>query len=435
MLSLIIWKELLKNEQVKLLQRPAHENANDLANQVQTLVNRVRTGGDKACKEMTKQFDGVDLACLEVQRQEFEEARQQVSSSTRQAILRVINQLNAFHQPQIVKNIQVETSPGIVCESQCRPIQRVGLYIPGGSAPLLSTVLMLGVPAGIANCPVRIMCSPPLKNGSIDPNILVAAELCGIEKIYKLGGVQAIAAMAYGTATIPKVDKIFGPGNAWVTQAKIQVSQDVAGAIYDLPAGPSEVMVIADSEADPEFIAADLLSQAEHGSDSQVMLVSTDMNIAKAVNEAIQRQIASLPRRFIAEQALRNSCLILVESIAEAIDIANEYAPEHLIMQIEEPRKYLEKIQSAGSVFLGPWSPESAGDYASGTNHVLPTYGFAKSLSGLSVRDFMKTITIQELTKNGLADIADTIRELATIEGLDAHKKAVDIRLGGVAND
>ncbi len=434
MLSPIIWKKLSKDERLKLLQRPFKENGGDFTGKVQEIVNRVRSQGDVACKEMTKKFDGVDLTAFEVQAEEFEDARKKVSAVTRRAILRVIDQLNAFHSPQLLKNIKVETSAGIFCESQSRPIQRVGLYIPGGSAPLVSTVLMLGVPAKIASCPVRIMCSPPRQEGGIDSNILVAAELCGIEKIYKLGGAQAIAAMAYGTETIPKVDKIFGPGNSWVTQAKILVSQDAAGAIYDLPAGPSEVMVIADSGANPEFIAADLLSQAEHGSDSQVMLICTDIDLSNKVSGAIERQINVLSRRKISEQAFKNSYLIIVDSIFDAIDIANEYAPEHLIMQIEEPRCYLEKIQNAGSVFLGPWSPESAGDYASGTNHVLPTHGFAKNLSGLSVRDFMKTITIQELTRDGLTDIADTIRELATIEGLDAHKKAVDIRLGGDTN-
>lgn len=434
MLSPIIWKKLLKDEKSNLLKRPPKENDGDFAGKVQEIINRVRSHGDAACKEMTKKFDGVDLVGLEVNTDEFEDARKKVSDSTRRAILRVIDQLYAFHSPQILKDIQVETSAGIFCENKSRPIQRVGLYIPGGSAPLVSTVLMLGVPAKIANCPIRIMCSPPQQEGCIDENILVAAELCGIEKIYKLGGAQAIAAMAYGTETIPKMDKLFGPGNSWVTQAKMLVSQNVAGAVYDLPAGPSEVMVIADRYANPEFIAADLLSQAEHGSDSQVMLICTDIDLSNKVSEALERQINVLSRHTVAKQALRNGCLIIVDSIFDAIDIVNEYAPEHLIMQVEEPRRYLEKIESAGSVFLGPWSPESAGDYASGTNHVLPTYGFAKSLSGLSVRDFMKTITIQELTRDGLLDIADTIRELATIEGLDAHKKAVDVRLGGDAN-
>lgn len=434
MLVPIIWKKLLKDKKLKLLQRPPRECDGDFTGKVQEIVNRVKGQGDIACKEMTRKFDGVDLAAFEVQADEFEEARKKTSDETCRAILRAIDQLSAFHLPQILKDIKVETSEGIFCESQSRPIQRVGLYIPGGSAPLISTVLMLGVPAKIANCPSRIMCSPPQKEGGIDPNILVAAERCGIKKIYKLGGAQAIAAMAYGTETIPKVDKIFGPGNSWVTQAKMLVSQDVSGAIYDLPAGPSEVMIIADRYANPDFIAADLLSQAEHGGDSQVIFICTDMDLSNKVSEAIARQMKLLSRRAIAESALKKSCLIIVDSIVEAIDIANEYAPEHLIMQVEEPRRYLEKIQNAGSIFLGPWSPESVGDYASGTNHVLPTYGFAKSLSGLSVRDFMKTMSIQELTREGLADIADTIRELATIEGLDAHKKAVDIRLGGSTN-
>lgn len=434
MLTPIIWKELLRVEQDQLLQRPCRENEGNFLEQVQEIIDRVRSQGDVACLELTKKFDGIDLVDFEVQEEEFESARAKVSDATRQALLRVINQLNAFHSPQILKDIKVETSDGIVCESVSRPIERVGLYIPGGTAPLVSTVLMLGVPAKLANCSLSIICSPPQKNGSIDPAILVAAELCGIKKIFKIGGAQAIAAMAYGTQTVPKVDKIFGPGNAWVTQAKMLVSQNAAGAMYDLPAGPSEVMIIADSHANPEFIAADLLSQAEHGSDSQVMLICTDIDLSHKVSKAIERQIKTLSRRIIAEQSLKNSYLIIVDSIFDAVDIANDYAPEHLIMQVEQPRRYLKKIQNAGSVFLGPWSPESAGDYASGTNHVLPTYGYAKSLSGLSVRDFMKSITIQQLTKEGLTDIADTIRTLATIEGLEAHKKAVDIRLGGNSN-
>lgn len=431
MLTPIIWKKLSKDEHSKLLQRPIRKNMDGFANTVKEIVNRVQSQGDAACKEMTKQFDGVDLSVFEVQAEEFEAARQKVSKGIREAILRVINQLTAFHSLQLLENIKVETSAGIFCESHSRAIQRVGLYVPAGNAPLVSTVLMLGVPARLANCSIRVMCSPPQQQGCIDPNILVAAELCGIQKIYKLGGAQAIAAMAYGTESIPKVDKIFGPGNSWVTQAKMLVSQDAAGAIYDLPAGPSEVMVIADSSANAEVIAADLLSQAEHGEDSQVVLVSTDIDVSNKVCNAIERQIKVLSRRTIIEKALGNSCSIIVDSVVDAINIANEYAPEHLIMQVEEPRRYLPEVQNAGSVFLGPWSPESAGDYVSGTNHVLPTYGFAKVLSGLSVRDFMKTISIQELTKDGLADIADTISVLATIEGLDAHKNAVDIRLRG----
>jgi histidinol dehydrogenase len=430
MLLPIIWKKLSQNEQSKLLQRPLQKNEASFTAKVQAIIKQVRTLGDAACADLTKQYDGVDLTSLEVQPDELKAAHKKVPDSARQAMLRVMQQLYAFHSPQKLTAIKVETSTGIFCESQARPIHRVGLYIPGGSAPLVSTVLMLGIPSKIADCPIRILCSPPRQGGSIDPHILVAAKLCGIDKIYKLGGAQAIAAMAYGTETIPKVDKIFGPGNAWVTHAKMLVAQDVAGALYDLPAGPSEVMVIADDDANPEFIAADLLSQAEHGSDSQVILVCTDLALSHKVNAAIQCQIKLLSRRSIAEQALQNSCLILVDTVSEAITIANTYAPEHLIIQVKKPRYYLEEIQSAGSVFLGPWSPEAAGDYASGTNHVLPTHGFARGLSGLSVRDFMKTITIQELTKEGLIDIAETIRVLAAIEGLDAHQRAVDIRIG-----
>jgi len=430
MLTPIIWKKLLKNERSQLLQRPVQENNVDWIKQVQDILNRVRLEGDRACLQMTQQYDGVDLASCEVKKEEFVVAREKVSEDTRRAMIKVMKQLNAFHAPQKIGDIKVETATGIVCESVSRPIQRVGLYIPAGSAPLVSTVFMLGVPAMLANCPLRILCSPPQKSGEIDPHILVAAELCGITQLYKLGGAQAIAAMAYGTETIPKVDKIFGPGNSWVTQAKILVSQNAAGAIYDVPAGPSEVMIIADQYANAEFIAADLLSQAEHGHDSQVFLVCTDMDLAKQVTVEMMRQIKALSRRITIEHALKNSHLIWVDTLMEAIDMANDYAPEHLIMHIVDPRRYIENIQNAGSVFLGPWSPESADDYASGTNHVLPTGGYAKSLSGLSVRDFMKTISIQELTKQGLNDIADTINVLATLEGLDAHKNAVNIRLG-----
>ena len=349
-------------------------------------------------------------------------------------MLKVIEQLNAFHSQRTPIDIRVETSPGIVCETRKLPIERVGLYIPGGSAPLVSTVLMLGVPAQIANCPLRVLCSPPTKEGAINPYILVAAELCGINKVYKVGGAQAIAAMAYGTETIPKVDKIFGPGNSFVTLAKMLVAQDVMGAVCDLPAGPSEVMIIADRSANPEFIAADLLSQAEHGSDSQVMLICTDAEVADKTKQAVMDQINNLSRRSIAAAALKNSYLILVDTVKEAIAVANEYAPEHLIVQVAEARSYLTEIKCAGSVFLGNWSPESAGDYVSGTNHVLPTYGFAKSLSGLSVGDFMKIMTVQELTKEGLNSVAWTIKELTEMEGLDAHYNAVTLRLRGENN-
>ena len=385
--------------------------------------------GDNALREMTMQYDCVQINEFKVSSDAFIQARSAVKDSTVKALERAIAQLSAFHSKQKTADLCVETSPGIMCQRQSRPIQRVGLYIPAGSAPLVSTVLMLGVPAKIAGNPLRILCTPPRLDGTVDPAILVAAQLCGIEHVYRVGGAQAIAAMAYGTQSIPKVDKIFGPGNAWVTQAKICVSQEVDGAIYDLPAGPSEVLVIADETANPAFVAADLLSQAEHGADSQVLLLCTNRSLIDNIRVAIEEQIATLSRKHIAMQALENSRLIYVADLKEAFSISNEYAPEHLILQIKNPNAYIQDIKCAGSVFLGPWSPESAGDYASGTNHVLPTYGFAKKLSGLSINDFMTYITFQELTQEGLADIAPTIAELTGIEGLDGHQRAIDIRL------
>ncbi|CAL7959176.1 histidinal/histidinol dehydrogenase [Gammaproteobacteria bacterium] len=431
MLKINTWKNLSKIEQIKLLDRPIQTNDAGLKSRVQDIIKGVRIGGDMALKNLTLQYDGVRLDDIQVGNDEFASAYKQIKNSTYQAIMRAMQQISIFHNKRKPIDIQIETSPGIVCATQTKPIRRAGLYVPNGSAPLVSTVLMLGIPAQIANCSIRVLCSPPTKTGTIDPHILVAADLCGIDKVYKVGGAQAIAAMAYGTETIPKVDKIFGPGNSFVTQAKMLVAQDVMGAVYDMPAGPSEVMVIADHNANPKFIAADLLSQAEHGGDSQAILICTDIIVSNKVNQEIKRQIERLPRRLIAEQALKNSCLILVDTAMEAISIANEYAAEHLILQIKQPRSYLPAITCAGSIFLGPWSPESTGDYASGTNHVLPTYGFAKVLSGLSVGDFMKTTTIQELTKKGLGSIAETVKELARVEGLEAHRNAIDVRITG----
>lgn len=429
MLKPIIWKNVSENERLQLLQRPLRKNNEEFNTKVKEMVKQIRHGGDATCKQMTEKYDGVKLNDLRVSMDEFAKARQKVSPSTYQAIKRVIAQLSAYHAAQQIDDYSIEVSAGITCESRTIPIERVGLYIPGGTAPLVSTTLMLGVPSKIAGCPVRVLCSPPKNNGNIDPNILVAAELCGIDQVYKLGGVQAITAMAYGTESVPKVDKIFGPGNTFVTQAKMIVAQDVIGATYDLPAGPSEVLVIADDDANPEYIAADLLAQAEHGSDSQVLLICSDVNICDKVNNVMRQQLQFLTRKSIINDALENSRMIVTDNIAEALEISNFYAPEHLILQVKEPRNYLDKIKAAGSIFLGRWSPVTAGDYASGTNHVLPTDGYAKKLSGLSVRDFTKTISIQELTKEGLADLEDTIKILTEIEGLDAHMKAVTIRL------
>lgn len=429
MLKLINWEDCSIAQQKNYLKRPLQTVNSALKQQVGTILEQVKKEGDTACIELTKRFDQVDIFDLRVQAEQVLHAKNKVSLDFHQALKRVAQQLESFHSKQILTDYVVETSPGIRCELKARPIDKVGFYIPAGSAPLVSTVLMLAVPAKIANCQTRILCSPPNQNQQIDPHILVAADFCGIEQIYQVGGAQAIAAMAYGTETIPKVDKIFGPGNLWVTEAKLQAALDPEGAVCDLPAGPSEVMIIADKEANAAFIAADLLSQAEHGADSQVILISLDKDLALAVNEHIVKQIDSLARKEIALSALKNSCTILVSSILQAIEIANLYAPEHLILQIVNARNYIEAIKAAGSVFIGPWSPESAGDYASGTNHVLPTYGFAKSLSGLTVRDFMKSITFQELTFAGLCEIAPTILTLAEVEGLDAHAYAVKVRV------
>jgi len=435
MLKPIIWKNISDKERMNLLRRPIRKTNDEFIKKIRDMIDLVRIEGDAACKQMTELYDRVKLDVLQVSPVEFEAARKKIKPETYQAINRVIAQLTAYHSPQRIENYRIEVSPGVVCESRTIPIERVGLYIPGGTAPLVSTTLMLGVPSKIAGCPLRILCSPPADNGNIDPNILVAAELCGIDQVYKLGGVQAIAAMAYGTATVPKVDKIFGPGNAFVTQAKMIVAQDVNGAAFDLPAGPSEVLVVADANADPETIAADLLAQAEHGFDSQVLLISSDSSICDKVNLALQQQIQWLSRKSIIMEALTYSRMIVTDNVVEALEISNLYAPEHLILQVDEPRQYLGRVTAAGSIFLGKWSPVTAGDYASGTNHVLPTDGYAKKSGGLSVRDFTKTFSIQELSEAGLADLAETITTLTNIEGLDAHLKAVTIRLEGNRNE
>ena len=319
------------------------------------------------------------------------------------------------------------------CERVLRAIDSVGLYVPAGSAPLPSTALMLGIPASLAGCSLRVMCSPVQANGRVNAAVLYAARVAGVERVFKLGGAQAVAAMAYGTETVPKVEKIFGPGNTWVTEAKAQVDRDPLGAARDYPAGPSEVLVIADDKANPAFVAADLLSQAEHGADSQVLLVTTSSKLAEEALRAIESQKARLPRRSLVEGALAHSSVVVVDGVATAFEISNRYAPEHLILQIERPRDWLPRVRAAGSVFLGPWTPESVGDYCSGTNHVLPTYGFARRYSSLGVADFMRTMTVQELTLEGLRTIGPIATTLAALEGLDAHAWAVDERLASAA--
>ena len=338
--------------------------------------------------------------------------------------------MRRFHEAQLPQPIVVETMPGVRCERLSHPIDSVGLYVPAGTAPLPSAAVMLAVPAALAGCPLRIMCTPPRNDGGADPAVLVAAARAGVTDIFKVGGAQAIAAMAYGTESVPAVRKIFGPGNAWVTSAKTLVSADPAGAAIDMPAGPSEVLVIADGDASAEFVAADLLSQAEHGVDSQVVLLTTSSELADAVRAQIDAQLATLSRADIAREALRHSRLIVVDSLDSAVAISNRYAPEHLILQTRDPRGLLGELRNAGSIFVGAWAPESVGDYCSGTNHVLPTYGHASTFSGLGVDQFMRQMTVQELTRDGLAGLGDAVIELAILEGLDAHAAAVRRRLG-----
>ena len=410
----------------KLLQRPVMDQLS-LEKKVRKVLQKVKDGGDKALKKFTKDFDGARIRKIMVSEKEIIDATGKVAAELKEAIKLAANNIAAFHSSQLGEEQVIETMPGIKCWRRSVPIEKVGLYIPGGTAPLFSTVLMLGIPAKLAGCKEIILCSPPQKDGTIHPVILFAAQTVGISKIYKSGGAQAIAAMAFGTETVPKVFKIFGPGNQYVTCAKQLVQSE--GVAIDMPAGPSEVCVLADEFANPIFIAADLLSQAEHGADSQVLLVTTSQKLASEVKTEIENQLRDLPRQSIASKALENSRSIIVKTKEDAIDLVNEYAAEHLIIACEDDEAIAEKIVNAGSVFLGNYSPESAGDYASGTNHALPTNAFAKSYSGVSVDSFVKKITWQKLTKEGLIQIADAVQTMAKAEGLDAHARAVSLRL------
>jgi histidinol dehydrogenase len=429
----LVWKSLSASARSAALQRPAQKAQPQTAALVAGIIAQVRRGGDDALRKLTAKFDGAKLASLRVSAAEFAAADKALRPADRAALRRAYRNLRAFHLAQRPQSVRVETMRGIVCEKVSRPIGRVGLYVPGGSAPLFSTALMLGVPSQIAGNPVRVLCTPPGRDGKLSPWILVAARLCGISDVFKLGGAQAIAAMAYGTASVPKCDKLFGPGNSFVTEAKLQVSRDAAGAAIDLPAGPSEVMVIADNAANPAFVAADLLSQAEHGPDSQVVLVAFSAKFAARVQAELDRQLALLPRGAIATEALKKSRVLLAASPAEAVEIANRYAPEHLILQVKNPRALLPAITTSGSVFLGAWTPESLGDYASGTNHVLPTYGWARACSGLGLADFQRTMTVQEATPRGLKKLGPVVERLALAENLAAHQRAVRVRLDKLA--
>lgn len=427
----VVWNSLSASAQRAALQRPAQKARKRTAVIVAGILRLVRRKGDRALRQLTAKLDGAKLKSLRVGAAEFAAAEKALSPADRAALRRAYANIRKFHLAQRPQPIRVQTTAGVVCEKVSRPIERVGLYVPGGSAPLFSTALMLGVPSQIAGNPVRVLCTPPGRDGRVSPWILCAARLCGITEVFKLGGAQAIAAMAYGTGSVPKCDKLFGPGNSFVTEAKLQVSRDTAA--IDLPAGPSEVMVIADRSAWASFVAADLLSQAEHGPDSQVMLVTFSEDIAFRVMLEVRNQLKLLPRGAIAAEALNRSRILIASSPAEAAEIANRYAPEHLMLQLEKPRALLPRLTTAGSVFVGDWTPESLGDYASGTNHVLPTYGWARACSGLGLADFQRSMTVQQAGPLGLARLGRTVARLATAENLVAHRRAVTVRLQKLA--
>ena len=420
-----------KSQWQEILKRPVM-NTENLFDTVRSVIDRVKEEGDRAVLDYEEKFDKVVLASLAVSEEEQQEAENLVSEDLKAAIRLAKENIETFHAAQRFEGKKVQTQPGVTCWQKAVAIEKVGLYIPGGTAPLFSTVLMLAVPARIAGCKEIVLCTPPGRDGKVHPAVLFAAKVAGVNRIFKAGGIQAIAAMAYGTESVPKVYKIFGPGNQYVTAAKQLVSlRDVA---IDMPAGPSEVEVLADETANPIFVAADLLSQAEHGVDSQAILITTSVELQQAVKVEVERQLALLPRKEIAEESLANSKLIVVDSMTEAIELTNAYAPEHLIIETEDYLSVAERIVNAGSVFLGSLTPESAGDYASGTNHTLPTNGYAKAYSGVSLDSFIRKITFQEIKPEGLNIIGPAIELMAANEQLDAHKNAVSVRLGQLEN-
>ena len=427
--QIINWQTITTQQKKDALARPAIADNALLSTQVANILSQVQKQGDKALFSLTEQFDGIALSTLLVSAEQVKQAKLALTDKRLKAINTAYEQIKRFHSAQTPKDIFVETCPGVRCTLKTESIESVGLYIPAGSAPLPSTVLMLGVPAQLAGCKRTVLVCPPDKNGQLANEILVAASLCNISEIYTIGGAQAIAALAYGTETIPAVNKVFGPGNRYVTEAKKQLSQQVAGFAIDMPAGPSEVLVIGDEQANAAFIAADLLSQAVHGADSQVILLTDSEKLIEKVAIELEKQVKLLSRESIAKQALKQSRLILTQDMAQAVEVSNLYGPEHLIIQTETPQKLLSDLRNAGSIFVGAYTPESAGDYASGTNHVLPTYGYSKVISSLSLADFSRRYTVQEITRTGLENLAESIIELTDAEGLDAHQRAVTIRL------
>lgn len=431
-MNILDWRALGAAARDAALARPRQVRDPQQLERVRAIIAEVRTHGDAALRTLTQRLDGCDLTEFAVGAAEFAAAEAAVDADLRAAIERAIERVRTFHAAQLPHPLRADTAPGVRCEQLVRPIGRVGLYVPAGSAPLPSTVWMLAVPAVLAGCPEIVLATPPRADGSADPVILTAARLCGVTRVFKLGGAQAIAALAYGTGSVPRCDKLFGPGNGWVTQAKLEVAADPDGAAIDMPAGPSEVLVIADESADPDFVAADLLAQAEHGADSQVVLVSPSAVLLREVAAAVERQSATLPRREIAEAALAHARLIHVGDLEEAVAVSERYAPEHLIVQTRDPRALLPRLSAAGSIFLGAWSPETLGDYCAGPNHVLPTLGFARAFSGVGVDSFLRRVYVQELSAEGLAAIGGDAALLARAERLEAHARAVDLRLAAL---
>ncbi len=426
-MQIVKWGELDQIERKQILSRQNKVKIDNVSNKVTEIIENVRQNGDKALIDYTYNFDKVKLSTLQVEEYEYREI-DNLEVKYKDAIIEASKNIENFHKRTCPTSFEYEND-GISLGKIYRPIESVGLYIPGGTAPLVSTLMMLAIPANIANCKLKVIVTPPNRDGKISPAILFAAKHCGIDKIYKVGGAQAISALGFGTESIPKVNKIFGPGNKYVTEAKMQVSRMDGQVAIDMPAGPSEVLVIADNNANPEFIASDLLAQAEHDPEAHVVLVTNANQIVDLVKKAIEEQITQLSRKHIILESLSKSAIIVVDSLIEAFNVSNQYAPEHLILHIDNPKSYLEQINNAGSIFIGKWAPESLGDYASGTNHVLPTYGYAKMYSGLDVTAFMKSISFQEVSPVGLQRIGRTVEDLATLEGLTAHKNAVTIRL------
>jgi histidinol dehydrogenase len=423
------WQQLDAADRSSALARPAQTVQSRTLQQAQSIIEAVRAEGDAAVRRYTRELDSVELESTEASTAEFSAARAMLGGAEIGALERAIRNVETFHRASTSRALAVDLQDGVRCERLIRPIQIVGLYVPAGSAPLPSTVIMLAVPARLAGCATRILCTPPDPSGRANAAVLVAAELCGVDRVFKIGGAQAIAAMAYGTATVPKVAKIFGPGNAWVTAAKQLAAADPHGAALDLPAGPSEVLVIADGSARAEFLAADLLAQAEHDPLAQAVLLSTSGSLAEQVADQISLQSATLSRQAILQQSLANIRILRMPDLEAALEASELYAPEHLILAVRDPRALLDRVHNAGSVFLGHWSPETVGDYCSGTNHVLPTYGYARAYSGLSVDDFTRRITVQELSPQGLATLGPIATVLARLEGLDGHAAAVELRL------